>query len=872
MIKRNGQKIAAIAIASILVGQNVQPIIAMGTQTKTNTVEQTASEESVTSSEETTETVTKEETTAQDVSEEAETTEEVEAKATNKKATVDFSIMAISDLHANLMNYDYYTGGTTNNSGLVKVSTLINQATNKKATVDFSIMAISDLHANLMNYDYYTGGTTNNSGLVKVSTLINQYKEKVDKKKDDKTIDNAFVVDNGDTIEGTPLANFFAKKNPVKPGTQYPVYKALEELGFDATTIGNHELNYGLDFIKQITNDNKSMATVCANVNDAKTGKPVFDPYKIIEEKVIDSNGEERTLKIGVTGVVPPQVMNWDALLLRGKINVNDMTESVKKYVPQMKADGADIVLVLAHTGYGDENTPNVKNKENAGFDIANVDGVDLVIGGHVHRSFKKEVKKADGDTVQYIQPLNNGRELGVAELKIDVEEKDGKVEYKINDAETKIDTVSAKDVPNDEVLVQKVKEYHDATENYVNTKSGEITKDLNSFFTLVADDASVQIVTDAQRKFVEQSIKDGEESLVKYKDLPLLSAGAPFKAGSSAENYVDIKTDAQRKFVEQSIKDGEESLVKYKDLPLLSAGAPFKAGSSAENYVDIKAGGLALKDLSNLYKYDNTLTVIKLKGKDIKEWLEMSAVMFNTIDTNSKEEQDLINRDFPTFNYDVIDGVNYEIDVTQKPRYDKDGNLINANSERIYNLTYNRKAIDLEQDFLIATNNYRAGGNGFPWNGRQEIVYSGTYENRQALADYIEAAGKLEPTVDNNWKFKSVDTDAKVIFTSHENGVNYLGAYPQIKAGENIGDKLVKYNYDLSYVAPEENTKPENNESNTNKPEDNTNKPENNTNNNTNNNTDNPKTGDVSIMGYVLLGGAAATGLAVTGLKRKRK
>lgn len=762
MIKRNGQKIAAIAIAAILVGQNVKPIIAMGTQVKQNLAEQTEREEVVTT--------TEKENTLQEVRDEAKTI-------------------------------------------------------NKKATVDFSIMATSDLHSNLMNYDYYTGRTTNNSGLVKVSTLINQYKEKVDKKKDDKIIDNALVVDNGDTVEGTPLANLFAKKNPVKPGTQYPVYKALEEIGFDVTTIGNHEFNYGLDFIKQITNDNKTMATVCANVNDAKTGKPVFDPYKIIEEKVIDSNGEERTLKIGVTGVVPPQVMNWDALLLRGKINVNDMTESVKKYVPQMKAEGADIVLVLAHTGYGDENTPNVKNKENAGFDIANVDDVDLVIGGHVHRSFKKEVKKADGDIVQYIQPLNNGRELGVAELKIDLEEKDGKVEYKINDAQTKIDTVSAKDVPNDEALVQKVKEYHDATENYVNTKSGEITKDLNSFFTLVADDASVQIVTDAQRKFVEQSIKDGEESLVKYKDLPLLSAGAPFKAGSSAENYVDIK-----------------------------------------------AGGLALKDLSNLYKYDNTLTVIKLKGKDIKEWLEMSAVMFNTIDTNSKEEQDLINRDFPTFNYDVIDGVKYEIDVTQKPRYDKDGNLINANSERIYNLTYNGKAIDLEQDFLIATNNYRAGGNGFPWNGRQEIVYSGTYENRQALADCIEAAGKLNPTVDNNWKFKSVDTDAKVTFTSHENGVNYLENYPQIKAGDNIGEQLVKYSYDLSYVTPEENNKPENGELNTNKPEDNTNKPGNSTNNNTNNNTDNPKTGDASIIGHVLLGGAATMGLAVTGLKRKRK
>ncbi|MGX4599890.1 bifunctional 2',3'-cyclic-nucleotide 2'-phosphodiesterase/3'-nucleotidase [Faecalimicrobium sp. JNUCC 81] len=790
MIKKNGKKIAALAIAATIIGQNIQPIFAIE-----NVINQLSEVQ------QTIEKVENSDTSSEEV---GETSKEESNKENAEEVIINEAKPEASEESKNEVNKEEI------------------KDVKKKASVDFSIMAISDLHANLMNYDYYTGGTTNNSGLVKVSTLINQYKEKVDKKKDDKEIDNALVVDNGDTIEGTPLANFFAKKKPVKPGTQYPVYKALEEVGFDATTIGNHELNYGLDFIKQITNDNKRMATVCANVNDAKTGKPVFNPYKIVEEKVIDSNGEERTLKIGITGVVPPQVMNWDALLLRGKINVNDMTESIKKYVPQMKAEGADIVLVLAHTGYGDENTPNVKNKENAGYDIANVEGVDLVIGGHVHKSFKKEVKKANGDIVQYIQPLNSGRELGVAELKIDLEENNGKIEYKINDATSKIDTVSAKDVPNDEVLVQKVKEYHDATENYVNTPSGEITKDLNSFFTLVADDASVQIVTDAQRKFVEKSIKDGEESLVKYKDLPLLSAGAPFKAGSSAGNYVDIK-----------------------------------------------AGGLALKDLSNLYKYDNTLTVIKLKGKDIKEWLELSAVMFNTIDTNSKEEQDLINRDFPTFNFDVIDGVNYEIDVTQKPKYDKDGNVINANSQRIVNLTYNGKPINLEQDFLIATNNYRAGGNGFPWNGKQEIVYSGTYENRQAVADYIEAAGKLEPTVDNNWKFKSVDTDAKVIFTSHENGAKYLGKHPQIKAGENIGDKLVKYSYDLSYVVPGTNEKPEENKPGTNKPE--TNKPGSN-NNSTTNSTDNPKTGDTSIIGYVVLGGAAAAGLAVTSIKKKRK
>ena len=88
---------------------------------------------------------------------------------------------------------------------------------------------------------------------------------------------------------------------------------------------------------------------------------------------------------------------------------------------------------------------------------------------------------------------------------------------------------------------------------------------------------------------------------------------------------------------------------------------------------------------------------------------------MYNTIDPNSTEDQDLINRDFPTFNYDVIDGIEYEVDVTKEPKYDKTGKVINENTSRIYNLTYNGKPLDLEQEFLVATNNYRAGGNSVP-------------------------------------------------------------------------------------------------------------------------------------------------------------
>ena len=692
---------------------------------------------------------------------------------------------------------------------------------NEKATIDFKLMATSDLHSNLMNYDYFTGSTTNNSGLVKAATVIKEQKALANKSNNE-AVDNVLLVDNGDTIEGTPLANLYAIKKPVQPGQKYPVYEALESLGYDMTTIGNHEVNYGMDFIKQITNANTSMGTVCANIRDSKTKDLVFDPYKIVEETVVDSNGEERTLKIGVTGVVPTQILNWDKVMLNGEIIVDQMDEAVETYTKEMKDKGADIVVVLAHTGYGDETT-DVKDAENAGYAISMIEGVDVVVGGHVHRSANYNVKKESGDITQYVQPLNAGKEVGVVDLKIEVnEDKEGNVTYTVNDAETKINNISTKDKANDEATEAVVKKYHEATDAYVNAPSGEITKDLNSFFTLVADDPSVQIVSDAQKAYVENLIKNNDASLAKYKDLPLLSVAAPFKAGTSADNYVDIK-----------------------------------------------AGGLAIRDLSNLYKYDNTVSVVKLTGSDVKEWVEFCTNMFNTIDPNSTEEQDLINRDFPTFLFDVIDGIEYEIDVTKAPKYDRNGNVINADSSRISKITYNGQPLDLEQEFLLATNNYRAGGNSFPWQGRQEIVYNSTDESRDVLKKYIEDAGKLDPKVDNNWSFKTIDSDVNVYFTSHENGANYLENYPKISTNKEVaGDRLYKYYYDFSA----KNVEDETNKDDVNQGGNNSNTEDNKEDSNNSNTTkpSNPQTGDASILGLVGAGIASIAGIFINNRRKK--
>lgn len=122
---------------------------------------------------------------------------------------------------------------------------------------------------------------------------------------------------------------------------------------------------------------------------------------------------------------------------------------------------------------------------------------------------------------------------------------------------------------------------------------------------------------------------------------------------------------------------------------------------------MEVEKGQLTFRNAADLYLYPNTLIVVKASGKEVKEWLECSAGQFNQIDPDNTKPQSLINWDgFRTYNFDVIDGVNYQIDVTQPARYDGECQMVNANAERIKNLTFNGKPIDPNAMFLVATNN----------------------------------------------------------------------------------------------------------------------------------------------------------------------
>jgi 2',3'-cyclic-nucleotide 2'-phosphodiesterase/3'-nucleotidase len=151
-----------------------------------------------------------------------------------------------------------------------------------------------------------------------------------------------------------------------------------------------------------------------------------------------------------------------------------------------------------------------------------------------------------------------------------------------------------------------------------------------------------------------------------------------------------------------------------YEDLPILSAAAPFKAGGRGgpEYYTDVAIGDVAIRNISDLYLYPNTARAVRVTGAQLKDWLERSTGTFNQVEAGVAD-QVLLNPDFPSYNFDIIDGVEYQIDLSAPLRFDNDGNLLDADARRIVNLTYDGALIDMDQQFIVATNNCRAGGGG---------------------------------------------------------------------------------------------------------------------------------------------------------------
>ncbi|AZV21991.1 bifunctional 2',3'-cyclic-nucleotide 2'-phosphodiesterase/3'-nucleotidase [Mesorhizobium sp. M7A.F.Ce.TU.012.03.2.1] len=606
------------------------------------------------------------------------------------------------------------------------------------------IMETTDIHVNVLPYDYYADKTNDTLGLSRTASLIDAVR---------KEAVNSMLIDNGDLLQGNPMGDYIAYEKGLKDGDLHPIMKGMNLLGYECSTLGNHEFNYGLSFLDKVL-AGANFPFVCANLirgtelaANPRDDKLYLKPYVILDKKIKDGSGAEQPIRVGIIGFVPPQIMVWDLKNLEGNVKTRDIVEAAKAWVPQMKEEGADIVLALSHSGI------DVKQgdmMENASFFVAGVDGIDAVFTGHQHLVFpgKKDFQSLDGvdtqkGTLQGKPAVMGGfwgSHMGLIDLMLERDGSKWKVVSATSEARPifeRLDNKNKPTVPDDKRIIAALEQDHQATLAYVRRPVGKTSAPLYSYFALVADDPSVQVVSQAQTWYLRDILKNTQ-----WKDVPLLSAAAPFKAGGR---------------------------------------------NGADYYTDVPAGDIAIKNVADLYLYPNTVRAVEITGAQVKEWLEMSAGIFNRIEPD-KADQALINTDFPSYNFDVIDGVTYKIDLSQPSKYDAKGGLANAGANRIVDLSFDGKPIDRNQKFVVATNNYRAGGGGnFPDINASKIIYEAPDTNRDVIVRYIVSEGTINPSADDNWSFAPLP-GASAVFETGPRAKDFIAQVKSLKiepAGE---------------------------------------------------------------------------------------
>lgn len=539
----------------------------------------------------------------------------------------------------------------------------------------FTVMGTTDLHGNVFNWDYaldaeFDDADHNDVGLAKISTLVDTVRQEKGRR-------NTLLIDAGDTIQGTQLAYYYAKVEPITgpDGPVHPMARAMNAIGYDAAALGNHEFNYGLPVLRKFE-ESCDFPLLGANAVDATSLRPAFRPYVL--KRLRTPCG--RDVRVAVLGLTNPGIAVWDKAHVQGKLAFPGLVEQAAVWVPKLRSMGADVVIVAAHSGtsgtssYGDQ-LPHVENA--AALVAERVPGIDAILVGHAHVEIpeRRVVNKETGREVVLSEPLKWGQRLTL----FDVEVVWGRGRWEVASVASKV--LNANTVPEDGRITALLREEQRKVVAYVNQVIGRSAAELTAAEAPVRDTPILDFIAFVQAEVVRKAL-----------------------AGSS-----------------------------HAELPVVSQASCFSRAAK------VPAGAVTIRSMAALYPFDNTLEAKVLTGKQLREYLEFSARYYvRTAAGGPVDPAKLTNPDgIPDYNYDAVRGVSYEIDIA-KPA-----------GQRIVQLTFEGKPVADTARFVLAVNNYRAGGGGnFPHVAAAEQVWSTSEEIRNLIIGWVKEKGEIDPAV----------------------------------------------------------------------------------------------------------------------------
>lgn len=531
-------------------------------------------------------------------------------------------------------------------------------AVEENDTVKLQILATSDLHGRFEAYDYAVNEKDPSGSLTQLSTMIKELREENP---------NTILVDNGDTIQDNSSELFL-------DDSMHPMLLAMNEIGYDTWTLGNHEFNF-LPKLDKIMKESKAKV-LCGNVYKPD-GERLASPYTIVEKGGV---------KVGIIGMVTPNIVKWDSKNLEG-YKVTNPIDEVKEAIKELSGK-VDVMIAVVHMG----EDPEYDKAGSGAKELAEAcPELTAIVAGHAH-------SKIEGDTVNGVlitEPYKFGKALSKIDLTLS--KVDGK--YKVVDKSSVLKYVQTDDktYEEDKDLLEKLEPYHKRA----------------------VDDANTQIGT----------LEGGD--LVPADEIP----GIP-TAQIQDTPMIDFINKVQMYYGNADV----------------SSVACFRSDAN------MKEGIIKKSDVSMIYKYDNTLEVLKVTGAQLKKYMEWSAQYYNTYKPGDVTIS--FNPNIRGYNYDMFSGVKYDIDISKEP-----GN-------RIVNLTYmDGTPVKDTDEIKLAVNNYRASTtllnkeNGLFKDDNVEVIYdSSTRSDGGRIKDFIRyyitdvAKGKITASVDNNWKIIGAD------------------------------------------------------------------------------------------------------------------